>query len=165
MDEMYGIHSTGEYASNKPLMSSPPDSLIIPSDYHALFCSSSQVLMFRSNELLSAASAISEATSIMPEIQPEEDMSLIRFSEIHFDNRPIIPFDKFGFTHTGRLELTVSNIDLSNQKPQSFQGRVLPLHQRCVAARAPATRRPRSGIGVGVGVRWFSMLEKTQIWV
>ncbi|GKU86686.1 hypothetical protein SLEP1_g1179 [Rubroshorea leprosula] len=65
----------------------------------------------------------------------------IQFSEIHFDNCPIIPFDKFGFTHTGRFELTVSNIDLSNQKPRSFQGRVLPLHQRCVATCAPATRR------------------------
>ncbi|GKV14544.1 hypothetical protein SLEP1_g25402 [Rubroshorea leprosula] len=76
MDEMYGIYSTGEYASDKPLMS-PPDSLIVPSDYHALFCSSGRVPMFGSDELLSAASAISEAASITPEIQPEEDMSSI----------------------------------------------------------------------------------------
>ncbi|GKV24027.1 hypothetical protein SLEP1_g33689 [Rubroshorea leprosula] len=76
MDEMYVIHSTGEYALNKPLMSLL-GSLIVPSDYHALFCSSSQVPMFGSDELLSAASSISEATSIMPEIQPEEDMSLV----------------------------------------------------------------------------------------
>ncbi|GKV50739.1 hypothetical protein SLEP1_g57437 [Rubroshorea leprosula] len=65
----------------------------------------------------------------------------IQFSKIHFDNLPIIPFDKFGFTHTGHLELNVSNIDLSNQKPRFFQGRVLFLHQRCVVAHAPKTRR------------------------
>ncbi|GLT64624.1 hypothetical protein SLA2020_371050 [Shorea laevis] len=41
----------------------------------------------------------------------------IRFSEIRSDNRPIIPFDKFGFTHTGHLDLNVSNIDLSNRSP------------------------------------------------
>ncbi|GLU17598.1 hypothetical protein SLE2022_339580 [Rubroshorea leprosula] len=41
----------------------------------------------------------------------------IRFSEIRSDNRPIIPFDKFGFTHAGRLELNVSNIELSNRNP------------------------------------------------
>ncbi|GLT50371.1 hypothetical protein SLA2020_238610 [Shorea laevis] len=76
MDEMYGIHSTGEYAPDKPLMS-PPDSLIVPSDYHALLCSSGRVPMFGSDELLSAASAISEAASFTPEIQQEEDMSFI----------------------------------------------------------------------------------------
>ncbi|XAR70102.1 hypothetical protein NMG60_11026857 [Bertholletia excelsa] len=38
----------------------------------------------------------------------------IRFSEIHSDDRPIIRFDEFGFTHRGRLELTVSQISLSN---------------------------------------------------
>ncbi|GKV04030.1 hypothetical protein SLEP1_g16247 [Rubroshorea leprosula] len=42
----------------------------------------------------------------------------IRFSEIRSDSRPIIPFDKFGFTHAGRLELNVSNIDLLNRKPE-----------------------------------------------
>lgn len=38
----------------------------------------------------------------------------IRFNEIRNDNRPIIPFDEFGFTHRGRLELNVSKISLSN---------------------------------------------------
>ncbi|KAL6986500.1 hypothetical protein U1Q18_019859 [Sarracenia purpurea var. burkii] len=38
----------------------------------------------------------------------------IRFSEIRSDDRPIIPFDEFGFTHRGRLELNVSQISLSN---------------------------------------------------
>ncbi|CAK9169300.1 unnamed protein product [Ilex paraguariensis] len=41
----------------------------------------------------------------------------IRFSEIRSDDRPIIPFDEFGFTHKGRLELNVSEISLSNPSP------------------------------------------------
>ncbi|PPS08621.1 hypothetical protein GOBAR_AA12017 [Gossypium barbadense] len=38
----------------------------------------------------------------------------IRFTEIRSDGRPIIPFDKFGFTHTGRLQLNVSQVELSD---------------------------------------------------
>ncbi|XP_007039375.2 PREDICTED: protein GPR107 [Theobroma cacao] len=41
----------------------------------------------------------------------------IRVTEIRSDGRPIIPFDEFGFTHTGRLELNVSQIALSNPNP------------------------------------------------
>ena len=41
-------------------------------------------------------------------------LSEIRFSEIRNDDRRIIPFDQFGFTHKGRLELSVSKISLSN---------------------------------------------------
>lgn len=41
----------------------------------------------------------------------------IRFSEVRFDGRTIIPFDEFGFTPTGRLELNVSRISLSNPSP------------------------------------------------
>lgn len=41
----------------------------------------------------------------------------IRFNEIRNDNRPIIPFDEFGFTHRGRLELNVSKISLSKSNP------------------------------------------------
>lgn len=41
----------------------------------------------------------------------------IRSSEIRSDDRPIIPFDEFGFTHAGRLELNVSRISLSNSNP------------------------------------------------
>ncbi|XWS22624.1 hypothetical protein CRYUN_Cryun29cG0052100 [Craigia yunnanensis] len=74
MDEMYGFHSTGEYA-NKSLMS--PENLILPSDYQAWLCSSGRVPMFGSDELIYAASAISEAASITPEIQREEDMSSV----------------------------------------------------------------------------------------
>lgn len=38
----------------------------------------------------------------------------IRKTEIRSDSRPIIPFDEFGFTHTGRLELNVTGISLSS---------------------------------------------------
>ncbi|KAK9093358.1 hypothetical protein Syun_028269 [Stephania yunnanensis] len=41
----------------------------------------------------------------------------IRVSEIRSDDRSIIPFDEFGFTHNGRLELLVSHISLSNPNP------------------------------------------------
>ncbi|KAK2981932.1 hypothetical protein RJ640_019152 [Escallonia rubra] len=41
----------------------------------------------------------------------------IRSSEVRSDDRPIIPFDEFGFTHRGRLELNVSQIALSNTSP------------------------------------------------
>lgn len=71
---MYGFNATGEYA-DKALMS--PENLILPSDYHAWLCSSGRVPMFGSDELISAASAISEAASIAPEIRREEDMSCV----------------------------------------------------------------------------------------
>ncbi|KAL4651253.1 hypothetical protein ACB092_01G146000 [Castanea dentata] len=38
----------------------------------------------------------------------------IRYTQIRSDVRPIIPFDQFGFTHTGRLELNVSGISISD---------------------------------------------------
>ncbi|KAF8401942.1 hypothetical protein HHK36_012893 [Tetracentron sinense] len=41
----------------------------------------------------------------------------IRFSDIRSNNRYIIPLDEFGFTHTGRLHLNVSQISLSNPSP------------------------------------------------
>ncbi|XP_057951319.1 protein CANDIDATE G-PROTEIN COUPLED RECEPTOR 7-like [Malania oleifera] len=41
----------------------------------------------------------------------------IRFSEIRSDARSTIPFDEFGFTHSGRLELNVSDISLSVSDP------------------------------------------------
>lgn len=40
----------------------------------------------------------------------------IRSTAVRLDSRPIIPFDEFGFTPTGRLELNVSGIWLSNPK-------------------------------------------------
>ncbi|XP_022725875.1 homeobox protein knotted-1-like 6 [Durio zibethinus] len=79
MDEMYDFYSTGEYA-DKALMS--PENLILPSDYEAWLCSSDRVPMFGSDELISAASAISEAASITPEIQREEDMSSVMKAKI-----------------------------------------------------------------------------------
>lgn len=36
----------------------------------------------------------------------------IRFKEIRFDGRPFIPFDEFGFTHTGHLQLNLSKISI-----------------------------------------------------
>lgn len=39
----------------------------------------------------------------------------IRSTNIKSDNRPIIPIDEFGFTHTGRLELNVTGITLSTR--------------------------------------------------
>ncbi|KAK9716718.1 hypothetical protein RND81_06G253000 [Saponaria officinalis] len=39
----------------------------------------------------------------------------IRTTVIRSDTRPIIPIDEFGFTHTGRLELNVSGISVSNR--------------------------------------------------
>ncbi|XP_050227430.1 protein CANDIDATE G-PROTEIN COUPLED RECEPTOR 7 [Mercurialis annua] len=48
----------------------------------------------------------------------------IRSSEIRNDDRPIIPFDEFGFTHKGILELNVSNIQLSNSNPDLDLSRV-----------------------------------------
>ncbi|KAK8587293.1 hypothetical protein V6N13_086287 [Hibiscus sabdariffa] len=42
----------------------------------------------------------------------------IRFTEIGSDDRPIITFDEFGFTHTGRLELNVSQVTLSIKNPR-----------------------------------------------
>ncbi|GMY19984.1 protein CANDIDATE G-PROTEIN COUPLED RECEPTOR 7-like [Fagus crenata] len=38
----------------------------------------------------------------------------IRFTEVRSDDRPIILFDEFGFTHSGRLELNVSEISFSD---------------------------------------------------
>ncbi|XP_022714456.1 protein GPR107-like, partial [Durio zibethinus] len=43
--------------------------------------------------------------------------SEIRFTEIRSDDRAIIPFDEFGFTHSGLLKLNVSQIALSNPDP------------------------------------------------
>ncbi|KAE8716553.1 Homeobox protein knotted-1-like 2 [Hibiscus syriacus] len=75
MDGMHGFNSTtGEYA-DKALMS--PENLILPSDYDAWLCSSGRSPMFGFDELFSAASAISEAASITPEIRREEDISCV----------------------------------------------------------------------------------------
>uniref|UniRef100_A0A0D6R4H9 Intimal thickness related receptor IRP domain-containing protein n=1 Tax=Araucaria cunninghamii TaxID=56994 RepID=A0A0D6R4H9_ARACU len=40
----------------------------------------------------------------------------IRVSEIRSDARSIIPFDEFGFTHTGRLEMTVTHASYKAQQ-------------------------------------------------
>ncbi|XP_009624831.1 protein CANDIDATE G-PROTEIN COUPLED RECEPTOR 7-like [Nicotiana tomentosiformis] len=40
----------------------------------------------------------------------------IRSTQIRSDSRPTIPFDEFGFTHFGRLNLTITDISFSNPK-------------------------------------------------
>lgn len=83
MEEMYGLNSAAEYSDNyKALMF--PDNLILPAAdyYQSLFSSGgalrdNRIPIFGSDELLSAASAVSEAASITPEIQREEDMSCV----------------------------------------------------------------------------------------
>ncbi|XP_065876755.1 homeobox protein knotted-1-like 6 [Euphorbia lathyris] len=74
MDGIYGLRSTADY-SDKTLML--PENLILPSDYSSFLSSETfqnRVPLFISDELLSAASAISESASIAPEIPREEDM-------------------------------------------------------------------------------------------
>ncbi|XP_039071994.1 homeobox protein knotted-1-like 6 [Hibiscus syriacus] len=73
MDEMYGFYSTGDQHVDNALMS--PENMILPSDYQARLCLSDRVPAFGSDELISLASAISEATSITPKIQREVDIS------------------------------------------------------------------------------------------
>lgn len=81
MDEMYGLQPTTATAtateySDKALMS--PENLILPSEYQALLSSAAfrdRLPFFGSDEFLSAASAISEAASITPDFQREEDVS------------------------------------------------------------------------------------------
>ncbi|KAJ8558094.1 hypothetical protein K7X08_004860 [Anisodus acutangulus] len=43
-------------------------------------------------------------------------VSEIRSTQIRSDSRSTIPFDEFGYTHSGRLNLTVTDISFSNQK-------------------------------------------------
>lgn len=89
MDEMYGFYSSfgSEYYTDKALMS--PENLILPCDYQTLFFSPSSSSSFRdhrttlhhpvfgSDELISAASAISEAASITPEFHPDDDVETL----------------------------------------------------------------------------------------
>ncbi|KAJ0039051.1 hypothetical protein Pint_22924 [Pistacia integerrima] len=74
MDEMCGFNSSGDYPDKAWL--SPENQLIFPSDYSSLLCTG-RIPTFGSDELLSAASALSEAPPITPEIQRDEDMSTI----------------------------------------------------------------------------------------
>lgn len=48
----------------------------------------------------------------------------VRLTEIRNDDRAIIPFDEFGFTHKGRLELSVSRISYSNPLSNSDLSKV-----------------------------------------
>uniref|UniRef100_A0A5B7AA31 Putative homeobox protein knotted-1-like 6 n=1 Tax=Davidia involucrata TaxID=16924 RepID=A0A5B7AA31_DAVIN len=86
MDEMYGFHPTADYA-DKVFMS--PENLMIPAEYQMSLLSSSdnnRIPIFGSDELISVASAISEATSITPEFQrgqrDDDDMSSVLKAKI-----------------------------------------------------------------------------------
>ncbi|KAG8640128.1 hypothetical protein MANES_13G027401v8 [Manihot esculenta] len=77
MDGMYGLHSSADY-SDRPFLL--PENLILPENYQTFL--SSEIPLFVSDELLSAASAISEAASIAPEIPREEDFSALMKAKI-----------------------------------------------------------------------------------
>ncbi|KAK8587292.1 hypothetical protein V6N13_086286 [Hibiscus sabdariffa] len=64
----------------------------------------------------------------------------IRFTEIGSDDRHIIPLDEFEFTHTGRLELNVSHVTLSNKNPFLNLAK-LGRTRRRMETRASTTRR------------------------
>ncbi|KAE8653756.1 S-adenosyl-L-methionine-dependent methyltransferases superfamily protein [Hibiscus syriacus] len=57
MDEMYGSYSIGD----QHVGNASPENMILPSDYQARLCLSDRVPAFASDELISQATAISEA--------------------------------------------------------------------------------------------------------
>ncbi|GAB2293921.1 hypothetical protein Dimus_028135 [Dionaea muscipula] len=48
---------------------------------------------------------------------PTLSIAEIHQSQIRSDSRSIIPFDEFGFTHTGHLDLTVTSISFPSESP------------------------------------------------
>ncbi|GMH31124.1 hypothetical protein Nepgr_032967 [Nepenthes gracilis] len=78
MDGAYGIHPTAEY-SDRALMSL--EDMMSPSEYQALITSAGslrdhgRIPIFGSEELISVASAMSEAASMAPEIRMGDDVS------------------------------------------------------------------------------------------
>ncbi|KAL3521704.1 hypothetical protein ACH5RR_019853 [Cinchona calisaya] len=48
---------------------------------------------------------------------PTITLAEIRSTELRSDSRSTIPFDEFGFTHSGRLNLTVTEISFSKPQP------------------------------------------------
>ncbi|KAK9278707.1 hypothetical protein L1049_028282 [Liquidambar formosana] len=91
MEEMYGLHATADYAEQAPMAPPPmvPENLVSPAEYRS-YASPSAVayrdripMMYGSSEqLFSASSAISDAASMVAEIQrggsDEEVSSAIR---------------------------------------------------------------------------------------
>ncbi|KAE8695898.1 Homeobox protein knotted-1-like 6 [Hibiscus syriacus] len=73
MDEVYGFYSVGDQNVDNALMSL--ENTVLPSDCQTRLCFSDRVPAFGSDELISIASAISEATSITLKIQREVDIS------------------------------------------------------------------------------------------
>ncbi|KAE8730213.1 Homeobox protein knotted-1-like 6 [Hibiscus syriacus] len=113
---MYSYNATaGEYA-DKALMS--PENMILPSDYHAWLCSSVRVPMFGSDELISAASAISEATSITPEIRREEDISCVVKAKVA--SHPSFPRLLQAYIDCQKEHFNISFIKIRKMKEKAF---------------------------------------------
>lgn len=96
MDEMYGLLQTNNDYTDKVLMS--PDNLMFPADYQTFYSSSygadhHRIPYFGSEELMSAASAISEAASITPGVrrnhENHDDMS--SFIKAKIASHPFYP--------------------------------------------------------------------------
>ncbi|CAL5418902.1 unnamed protein product [Camellia sinensis] len=96
MDEMYGLLQTNNDYTDKVLMS--PDNLMFPGDYQTFYSSSygadhHRIPYFGSEELMSAASAISEAASITPGVrrnhENHDDMS--SFIKAKIASHPFYP--------------------------------------------------------------------------
>ncbi|KAL6983723.1 Homeobox protein knotted-1-like, partial [Sarracenia purpurea var. burkii] len=75
MDDMYGLHSTMNSYADNVLMS--PENNLMPAEYYQSFYSPGgdyyRTPVFGSDELISAASAISEAASITPGVRRNDE--------------------------------------------------------------------------------------------
>ncbi|OAY80669.1 Protein GPR107 [Ananas comosus] len=66
---------------------------------------------------ISAGAAAAAAVVVLLSLSSAA-MGEIRVNDVRSDGRAIIPFDEFGFTHGGVLELNVSGISLSDPSPE-----------------------------------------------
>ncbi|KAA8542283.1 hypothetical protein F0562_023581 [Nyssa sinensis] len=95
MDDMYGLHSSADYSDHyPPTPQMPPENLISPTNYHAFasptFCD--QIPIFGSDQMFSASSALSDAASMVAEIQrtgSEEEISSVIRTKI--SSHPLYP--------------------------------------------------------------------------
>ncbi|CAI9086939.1 OLC1v1020877C1 [Oldenlandia corymbosa var. corymbosa] len=69
----------------------------------------------RSSTVMASSSFISTLLLIL--LIAQTSLAEIRHTEIRSDSRATIPFDEFGFTHSGRLNLTVTNLSFSKTPP------------------------------------------------
>lgn len=101
----------GDQYVDNALMS--PENMIFPSDFQPRLRSSDRVPAFGSDELISVASAISEAAYVTPQIQGEVDISNVIKAKIAF--HPYYP------------RLLEAYIDCQKVKPTRITKRVLLL--------------------------------------